>query len=90
MALGAARSHVLARVLLETVRLALLGIVVGVPVTLMATRAVAGRLFGIGADDALTLAGASCLMVGVAAIAGFVPARRAAIIDPMIALRRDE
>jgi macrolide transport system ATP-binding/permease protein len=89
IALGAAHSRVLVMVLRETVTLALIGITVGVPVTLMATRTVAGRLSGIGSGDAVTMAGASVLMVGVADLAGFVPARRAAI-DPMIALRRDE
>ena len=65
------------------------GIVIGIPATLAVTRLAAALLFGVGASDPLTIAAAILLMVTVAALAGFVPARRAARLDPMAALRHE-
>jgi predicted permease len=87
MALGATRGEVLAMVLRESLLLVVAGIVIGVPATLAATRLISSMLFGINAADPLTIAGGAALMVAVAALAGFLPARRAARVDPMIALR---
>ncbi|HEV2690539.1 MAG TPA: ABC transporter permease [Bryobacteraceae bacterium] len=87
MALGATRSEVLTMVLKESLLLVALGIAIGVPATLAATRLVSSLLFGIRASDPLTIAGGAALMIAVAALAGFLPARRAARVDPMIALR---
>ena len=63
------------------------GVVVGLAIALATTRLVASQLFGITPTDPLTLTGATALLIGVAAIAGFVPASRASRVDPMVALR---
>ncbi|HYL74648.1 MAG TPA: ABC transporter permease [Bryobacteraceae bacterium] len=87
MALGATRGGVLAMVLKESLLLVAIGIAIGVPATLALTRLVSSLLFGIQASDPATIAGGAVLMIAVAALAGFLPAQRAARVDPMIALR---
>ena len=87
LALGATRSGVLGMVLRESLLLAIAGIVIGVPATLATTRLALSLLFGIGAADPPTIVGAVALMIAVAAVAGYVPARRASRVDPMVALR---
>jgi len=89
MALGAGRSKVMWGVLGETLVLILAGFTIGLPGALLATRPIAGNLVGVTASDPLTLAVASLVMLLVAGLAGFVPALRAARIDPMVALRRE-
>jgi predicted permease len=87
VALGAQRGHVLAMVLREGMGLAGTGVVVGIVLAAAATRLIAGFLFGVSALDGLTFAGMSALFVVVALVASYVPARRAAVTDPIIALR---
>ena len=87
MALGATRGAVLGMVLREGLAMVLAGIAIGIPAAFAAARLLASRLYGIGAHDPLTLAGAALLLLCVAALAGFIPARRASRIDPMVALR---
>jgi predicted permease len=87
LALGATRGAVLGMVLREGVVMVLAGIAIGIPAAFAAARLIAARLYGVGAHDPLTLAGAALLLLCVAALAGFVPARRASKIDPMVALR---
>jgi putative ABC transport system permease protein len=87
VALGAQRGHVLAMVLREGMGLAGTGVVVGIVLAAAATRLIAGFLFGVSALDGLTFAGMSALFVIVALVASYVPARRAAVTDPIIALR---
>jgi predicted permease len=87
LALGATRGAVLGMVLREGVATVLAGIAIGIPAAFAAARLIAARLYGIGAHDPLTLARAALLLLCVAALAGFVPARRASRIDPMVALR---
>ncbi len=89
MALGARREDVLGLVLGESLRLVLAGVVLGVPIALAMSRLVPARLYGIGAADPVTVAGATVLMAVVAAGAAWVPAARAALIDPISALRSD-
>jgi predicted permease len=89
MALGAQARDVLWMVLRETLFLVGIGIAIGVPVALAATRLIKGFLFGLGANDPLTIALAASLMLAVAALAGYIPARRATKVDPMIALRHE-
>jgi predicted permease len=87
MALGAGRPNMLWMVLREILILVSIGVVIGVPVTLAGDRLVSNMLFGLGPTDPLTLVGATVLLLIVAAIAGYLPARRASLIDPMVALR---
>jgi len=89
LALGAAPSNVLGMVLRENLRLALLGIAIGVPLTLGATRLVAGLLFGVRTTDPMTLAQAVLGLLTITLIASYFPARRAAKVDPMEALRHE-
>jgi predicted permease len=87
MALGAERHSILWMVLRETLILVIAGIAIGVPVALAAARLVSTQLYGLSAADPLTLAAAVTLLVAVAALAGYLPARRASRVDPMVALR---
>jgi predicted permease len=89
MALGAGRREVIGMVVRETLLLVALGIAIGLPATLAATRLVGARLVGLSANDPPTIAVATVLMLIVAAIAGFGPAQRASRIDPMEALRQE-
>jgi ABC-type antimicrobial peptide transport system permease subunit len=73
----------------ETLLLTLAGIALGVPCALEATRFIAHTLFGLSPVDPLTLAAASLGLFAVAAIAGYLPARRALKSDPMAALGCD-
>lgn len=87
MALGATESRVQLDVIWRTMRLALIGISIGVAASLMASRLVASLLFRTAATDPFTFAGMAVLLGTVALLAGYLPARRASKIDPMIALR---
>jgi predicted permease len=87
VALGATRIQVLTMVLRQTLCLAAMGIVVGVPAAMVLMRLIAVNLFGIRASDPLTIAGAILLLTAVAVCGGLIPARRAAAVDPMVALR---
>jgi predicted permease len=87
MALGAQRGEVLSMVLRQGTKLALAGVVVGVVVGLVLTRAMRGLLYGVSALDPLSFAGAAVLLILVAVLACYIPARRAMRVDPMVALR---
>jgi predicted permease len=87
MALGAGRPNLLWMVLREILLLVSIGVVIGVPVTLAGDRLVSNMLFGLSPADPLTVVGATVVLLIVAAIAGYLPARRASLIDPMVALR---
>ena len=87
MALGANRASVLAMVLREGLQLVLAGLAIGLAGALVLTRVLTTMLFGVQPTDALTFLGVSMVLVAVAALACFVPARRAASVDPMVALR---
>ncbi len=89
MALGARSGDVLQMVLVESAGLVIVGMAVGVPTALGMADLIADRLFQIGAADPVAMASAMLLMITVSAVAGFVPAWRAARVDPMIALRTE-
>jgi ABC-type antimicrobial peptide transport system permease subunit len=67
--------------------LVLVGVGIGIPLALGVLRVISSLLFGLTATDPLTLAGAIAFVVAIAAIAGYLPARRAAKVDPIVALR---
>jgi predicted permease len=89
MALGADRRRVVGGVVRETMMLVAGGVVVGMVAAWGATRLIASTLFGLTAMDPLTLALAVGVMATVALAAGYVPARRAAAVDPVVALRQE-
>ncbi|MGC1299790.1 MAG: ABC transporter permease [Alloacidobacterium sp.] len=87
MALGASRSRVQGAVIRRTLRLALIGIVSGVVASVGVSKLIASLLYGTAPSDPVTFLGMVLLLVVVALLAGYIPARRASRIDPMIALR---
>jgi predicted permease len=89
MALGAQRGAVMRQVLVESMVLVAIGIVLGVATAVGAGQFVSTLLFGLAPTDAVTIVAATALMIAVSALAGFLPARRAARVDPMVALRYD-
>jgi predicted permease len=89
MALGATRSSVVRIVLRGVLVQIVLGLVLGIPAALLAGHLMASQLYGVKAYDPLALAGATVVLAICAAFAGFIPARRAASIEPMQALRTE-
>lgn len=89
VALGARRGTVLAMVLREGMRLAALGLAIGLALAAAMTRLVSSYLLGVGALDALTFGSMAALLAFVALAASYIPARRAAAIDPVRALKMD-
>jgi putative ABC transport system permease protein len=89
IALGAGRRHVLSLVIASGLQWALLGVGFGLVGAYAGTRFLATMLFGVTPTDFGTFTGLAALMLGVAALASYVPARRAASVNPMAALRGD-
>jgi putative ABC transport system permease protein len=89
MALGADRRRVVGAVVWETMTLVAAGLVVGLAAAWGTTRLIASTLFGLTAMDPPTLTFAVLVMIAVALVAGYVPARRAAGVDPVVALRAE-
>jgi putative ABC transport system permease protein len=87
--LGAQRGDILRLVLREGASLAALGVAIGLVGAFLATRFIQSWLFEIGRGDPLTLVGASSLLVTVALLASYVPARRATRVDPAITMRSE-
>jgi putative ABC transport system permease protein len=87
MALGAQKSEALRMVVGQGFNLAILGIVFGMPGALALTRHLNSLLYGIKPTDPLTLIAVAVLLVGVALLASYIPARRATKVDPLVALR---
>ncbi|HYA24426.1 MAG TPA: ABC transporter permease [Terriglobales bacterium] len=87
MALGAARSDVVQLILREGMALVAAGLAIGIPLSLVSTRLLHSFLFGLKATDPLSLITVIVLLGMVAALAAFIPARRASKVDPMVALR---
>ena len=87
MALGAAPGNVLGMVMRQGLGMAAVGIAIGVALSLVAARAIASALYGVGAADPAAWATAIGVLMASAALANYLPARRAARVDPSIALR---
>ena len=89
MALGARAPQVLIMVIIHGLRLVLIGLCIGLVGALALCRFISGFLYGIGPTDLRTFGGASLLLVGITFVACYVPARRAAKMDPISALHHE-
>ena len=93
MALGARRTTIVWLVLREALLLVAFGIVIGIPAALVIARLVsaqiAGLLFGVKITDASTIAVATGVLICVAVVAAYLPARRASLVSPLTALRSE-
>jgi len=89
MAIGASRGSVQWMILRESMALAAAGVLLGVPGALAGTRVLQSLLFGLAARDPATITAAASAMFVLAALASYVPARRAARVDPLVALRAE-
>lgn len=89
MAIGAEAHHVLRMVMRESLLIVIIGLALGIPAALGMGRLVSSQLFGLSARDPITLAVAALLLLIACILAAWLPARRAARIDPMIALRHE-
>jgi predicted permease len=87
MALGASARNLQASIMLQTLRLAAIGLIIGLGGSLIMTRSLAALLFGINSHDPASFIGTAVVLVAVAMVAGYLPARRASHIDPINALR---
>jgi predicted permease len=89
MALGATRRNILGPIIREALVLAGAGLAVGLPAAFAIARLIRSQLYGVGPADPLTLVAGAGLLLGLAALSAWLPARRAAKVDPMVALRAE-
>jgi len=89
IALGASRRHILSQVVRQGLVLAVSGMIIGLAAAFVLTRLISSLLFGVEATDPMTFAGISLLLTMVALLASYIPAQRAARIDPLRSLRCD-
>ncbi|MGH9618400.1 MAG: FtsX-like permease family protein [Bryobacteraceae bacterium] len=89
MALGAQPAQVLRLVLTQGLRMLAIGIALGLAVSFAVTRLLSKLLFGVAPDDSVTFAGVVLALGAIAPLAVYVPARHAARLDPMLALRHE-
>src|SRR5262249_3695897 len=89
MALGARRPQVVRMIVFQGLRPTLAGLILGLAASLAAGRLLASLVYGVGTSDPATLVTVAMILVGVAALAALLPARRAARVDPLVALRTE-
>src|SRR5262249_57173304 len=89
MALGAAPSGILRKVIAQGLKLTVAGVLIGIAMALALTRFLRSLLFGLSANDPLTFAAVAALLTVVALAACYLPARRAMRVDPLLALRHE-
>jgi putative ABC transport system permease protein len=89
IALGAGRKNILQMVLHQALGLAITGAAVGIAGALIVSRLMAGLLYGVRPNDPVTFGSVALLLMGVALLACYVPARRALRVDPLVALRHE-
>ncbi len=89
MALGASNGDLQTGIILQTLGLAAIGMSLGIVASWILARTISGLLFGVTATDPVTFIGILVILTAVATLAGYLPARRASRIDPMLALRAD-
>ncbi len=89
MALGAEKSAILNMIIGQGIKLVLIGVAIGLAGALGLTRFLSGLLYGVKPGDPLTLVAVSALLIVVALLASYIPARQATKVDPMVALRQD-
>ena len=87
MALGAAQTSVLRLILTQGMSLVLAGVLIGFVGALFVGRLLSGMLFGVSGGDPISVAGAALVLLLVALLACYLPARRASRVDPLVALR---
>ncbi|HTG84798.1 MAG TPA: ABC transporter permease [Gemmatimonadales bacterium] len=89
IALGAKQGDVVRLVIREGLRLALIGAAIGLPIAFAASKAIGSMLFEVTTSDALTYAGTAAILISAAVLATWIPARRAARVDPVVALKSE-
>ena len=87
IALGAQRAAVVSLVMRESIAMVAAGVAIGLAAVAGAGRLIASLLYGLSPSDPATIVAATAVMLAVSAFAGYLPARRAARVDPMVALR---
>ena len=87
MALGAQAANIRGMILMQTIKLAALGLAIGLGGAFLVARLLSSLLFGVGTHDPVTFLGVALLLLGVAVVAAYIPARRAMRVDPIVALR---
>jgi putative ABC transport system permease protein len=87
IAIGGSRDRIMRMVIREGMRLVVIGVVIGLAAALVLGRGIAALLYGVSPTDPVTLAGTTALLLAVALLACYVPARRATLVDPLAALR---
>jgi macrolide transport system ATP-binding/permease protein len=87
IALGAPRGEVIRMILRETLMVSVAGLAIGAPLAIGLTRLIGGFLYGVKPNDPTVLGGALLALLAVSVLAGYLPARRAARVDAVVALR---
>ncbi|HEX7018374.1 MAG TPA: ABC transporter permease [Gemmatimonadaceae bacterium] len=89
LALGARQRAIVQLVLGQGLALTVTGVIIGLAAAFWLTRVISGLLFGVAAADPLTFGGVAAGLLGIAALASYLPARRAALVDPVVAMRTE-